>query len=575
MPSQTLMADTTLARNNTTNCRCTSGNDVFYTFTLAQPEIIYADTFGATWDTSLFIQDTAGANVTPTAGFVTCNDDAAMAGFCTAMVGTGLQSQIVARLNAGTYYLVLSGCGAGTAAIHFQHAPAGNGTSTRIAPDATTRTAMSTTAGTGTTSATCCSTGADNSLFWVTCPNTAAASLHANTCNTMTGASTAGYDVSLAQNTPARGMVVCNDDINGVCGAGSSVVAAIPATTATTANLNTIVVDGCGASGAATVNFTLAPACAAPAVRCNAACADLATDPNNCGACSRRCVAGDRCLAGACVAPPANDRPANAMVINMTNPQTVITGIDTRAANNDTVGSCGCTSGQDVFFNFSVAAGQSEIIYADTLGSNYDTSLFVQTSAGTNITASSLPANGQACNDDNGLMGCSTVRQSQILLRLDAGNYRLVISGCGVGGSANLRFQHAPAGADVTATGLRFLAAGASTPAGTVGAAPAGRVNLGCTAGGPEHTFYWYTCPTATGGMFSATTCGRASWDTSIVQYSPGRAAPGPSVCNDDACSTQSSMTSTIAAGAGLHTFYVDTYTSRAPGAYSVQISRP
>ncbi|MBL8678533.1 MAG: hypothetical protein JNK05_05185 [Myxococcales bacterium] len=575
MPSQTLMADTTAARNNTSNCRCTNGNDVFYTFTITQPEVIYADTFGATWDTSLFIQDAAGANVAATPGFVTCNDDAAMAGFCTTTVGSGLQSQIVARLNPGMYFLVLSGCGAGTAGIHFQHAPAGNGTTTRIAPDATTRTAASTTAGTGTASGTCCSTGADNSLFWITCPNTAAASLNANTCNTMTGVSTAAYNVSLSQNTPARGTVVCNDDITGVCGNGSSVVAAIPATTATTANLNTIVVDGCAASGAATVNFTLAPACAGTQTRCNAACVDTQTDTNNCGACSRRCAVGNRCLAGACVAPPANDLPAMATVINMAVPQTIITGIDTRAATNNTAGSCGCTSGNDVFFNFTIPAGRSEIIYADTLGSSYDTSLFVQTLAGTNITASNLPANGVACNDDGGLAGCGTGLQSQIMLRLDAGTYRLVLSGCGVG-TANLRFQHAPVGGDVSATGLRFLAAGASTPGGTLTTLPAGRVNLGCNAAGPEHTFYWHTCAAATGGTFTASTCGRATWDTSIEQHSPGR--PTATVCNDDVggtCGTRSSMTSMIPAGAGLHTFYMDTYNTVTPGAYTVSISRP
>jgi hypothetical protein len=575
MPAQTLAANTTAATNNTRGaCACTSGNDVFFSFTLTQPEIVMADTFGTTFDTSLFIQDAAGTNVAATAGFATCNDDHAAAGFCNVM-GAGLQSQIVARLNPGMYFLVLSGCGAGMANIRFQHLAAGNGTSTRIAPDATTRSAMSTTAGTGTASGTCCSTGADNSLFWVTCPGTAAASLHANTCNAMTGATTAAYNVSLSQQSTLRGTPVCNDNINGVCGTGSSVVAAIPATAANQTSLNAIVVDGCAASGAATVNFTLAPDCAAPTSRCNAACVNLQTDANNCGACSLRCAAGNRCIAGACIAPPANDLPTAPTVINMANPQTIVTGLDVRAANNNTAGSCGCTSGQDVFYQFTIAAGQSEIIYADTLGSNFDTSLFVQTAAGVNITAPNLPANGVACNDDGGLAGCGTGLQSQIMLRLDAGTYRLVISGCGTG-TANLRFQHAPVGGDVSATGLRFLNAGASTPGGTVAAAPAGRVNLGCNAGGQEHTFYWYRCASATmAGNFTASTCGRATWDTSIVQYSPSRTAPGPMVCNDDACMLQSSVTSTIPAGPGLHMFYVDTFTARTPGAYTVSINRP
>ena len=45
------------------------------------------------------------------------------------------------------------------------------------------------------------------------------------------------------------------------------------------------------------------------------------------------------------------------------------------------------------------------------------------------------PANGIACNDDGGLAGCGTGLQSQIMLRLNPGAYRLVASGCGTGGN--------------------------------------------------------------------------------------------------------------------------------------------
>jgi hypothetical protein len=560
-PSQTLAADTTLARNDTAGtCGCSRGNDVFFRFVLTAPEIVMAETLGATWDTSLFIQDAMGANVAAPAGFVTCNDDTRECGL------TGLQSLIYARLPAGTYFLVLSGCGAGTASIKFQHIVAGNGSSTRIAPDMTVRQAMSMTSGTGTISGACCSGGAENAYWWLTCPNTAATEFNANTCNAMTGATLAGYDVSLSQNSALRASgSICNDDIGGVCATGSNVNGQIPATIANQIGLNNFVVDGCAPSGSATVNYVLANCMTG--TRCGGACADLQNDRNNCGACARRCPGTENCRMGACVPTPSNDLPTTPVVINMMAPQSTFT-VDTFSAVNNTTGTCSCTAGSDVFYQFTIAAGQSELIYADTLGSTRDTSLFLQTSAGANITGAGVGVpNGAACNDDGGLMGCNTGNQAQILARLDAGTYRLVVSGCGAGGPTNLRFQHLPVGNGT----LNPLNAGNSTPGGiTLGT---GRVSTTCGSSGPENTYYWYTCGASAGGAFTASTCGRATWDTSLLQRSAARAALD--VCNDDACATQSTVTSTIPAGAGIHTFYVDGFGVGSSGVYTVSVSRP
>jgi hypothetical protein len=573
-PSQTITANTTAATNNTTACRCTSGNDVFYRFTLTQPEVVYADTFGATWDTSLFIQDSAGANLSgalAAAPNIVCNDDHQMAGFCTGTVGTNLQSQIAARLPAGDYFLVLSGCGSGTADIHFQHLPAGNGAHTRILPSAMEQTVTGTTSGAGAVTGSCCSGGADNTHWWITCPGTAAQTFYASTCNATTGASLIGYDGELAQYSALRATsAVCNDDIGGVCGRGSSLGGAIPATTATLGGLNTLIADSCSGAGAYTIRYSLSAPCAT-GTRCGTACVDTNTSVNNCGACDRRCAAGNLCIAGACIAPPTNDTPAAARVIDMTVPQTLITGIDTRAAVNNTSGSCGCTSGNDIFFNFTVPAGPRQIIYADTLGSNWDTSLFVQTSAGTNITASNLPANGVACNDDGGLAGCGTGLQSQIMLLLNPGAYRLVISGCGAGGTTtNLRFHHLAVGNGAVAA----VGAGNSTPGGTTSGTGVITQACGGGASGPENTFYWHTCAATAAGSFTASTCGRATWDTVLEQRSAARTA---NVCNDDVlgtCGVRSSVTATIPAGPGLHVFYVDGFAGGS-GAYTVAVTRP
>ena len=575
--AQTLTADTTSARHDTTGtCGCTNGNDVFFTFTLTSPEYVYADTLGATWDTSLYIQDATNANVAaaPGSNQVSCNDDVASAALCTGL--GGLQSQILVRLAAGRYYLVLSGCGAGMAQIHFQHLQAGNGSQTRIAPGATVQTVAGTIAATatGSVSSTCCSGGAENSAWWLSCPGTAAAAFNATSCSATTGLNVATYDIELAQYSalrPTAGVQVCNDDTLFLCGNGATVNSNVPATTTNQVGLNTLVLDACGGNGTYTVSYVLAN-CATGA-RCGAVCADTNTDENNCGGCSHRCAAGQFCIAGTCMARPAGETSDNpialAAVPNFT------TTVNTSTYRNDIAGPCACTSGNDVFYRFTVAAGTEELFYADTIGSAFDTSLFLQTApaagtgAGTNLASSGL-TNGSTCNDDTGLTGCATGTQSQVLARLGPGNYYLVLSGC-TAGNASLRVQRLPIGNGT----LTPLARGASTPSGTTSGT--GRLNVTCggstnAGAGPENTYYWYTCQGAAAGSFTASTCGRATWDTTLDQRSAGRATV--STCNDDSCGTQSSLTAAIPAGPGLHTFYVDGYAAGA-GAYTVSISRP
>lgn len=109
-------------------CACTSGGDVWYRFTLAEEEIVYFDTAGSMIDTSLSITDSTGAAVAAQAGNGSaqaglCNDDA----FCpTTRDGftATLQSRTWGRLTAGTYYVVVGGCGAGgDFTLHTQRLP--------------------------------------------------------------------------------------------------------------------------------------------------------------------------------------------------------------------------------------------------------------------------------------------------------------------------------------------------------------------------------------------------------------------------------------------------------------------
>jgi len=574
--AQTLMADTTFARHDVTgSCACTSmGNDVFYRFVLTQPEVVYADTLGATADTALFFLDAAGAPLTPPAGGVTCNDDVATAALCPGLAG--LQSQVAARLPAGTYYLVLSGCTAGASAIHFQHVPAGNGTSTRVTPGATSQNITGATTGTGAVSnATCCSGGPENSAWWLTCPNTAATSFHASSCGAPSGgANAANYDIELAVYSalrPTSSFNACNDDVGTAftCNAGSSVGATIPATAANQVGVNALILDSCIGTGSYNVRYVLAN-CATGTSRCGATCADTNFDENNCGGCDRRCPTGNVCSGGVCYAPPVNDTRASATGISLTAPQTVLTA-NNAAANNSVagIGGCACTNGRDVFYSFRLT--RREVVYADTVGSSRDTSLAFLNSAGNFVGAPTGPG-ARTCNDDGGLTGCATGLQSQVMNVFDPGDYYLLLSGCGEGGPATIRFQHLPIGNGPTAA---LPVGAAATVTGTT--AGTGTLAGTCCSNGPENTYLWYTCQGATAGAFTASTCGRATWDTSLSQRSAARTTPGVEVCNDDvlgACGVRSQISSTIPAGPGIHTLYVDGCLNQS-GAYGVQYTRP
>jgi hypothetical protein len=241
--AQTLLdADTTTAVHDTTGpCGCTAtGRDVFFTFRLTQPELVYADTVGATWDTSLFFQDAAGANIA-TAGVafgLACNDDGGLAG-CT----TGTLSQVLVRLEAGTYYLVLSGCGSGRATIRFQHLAVGTGTLVALAGGS--RTLTGSTSGSSRVSTTCGSgVGPEAIYFWHTCPGAPGGTFTAATCGL------ASWDTILEQRSAARSLAACNDD---GCDVQSSITAAIP----TGPGIHVLQVDGFGgASGSYGVEVT-------------------------------------------------------------------------------------------------------------------------------------------------------------------------------------------------------------------------------------------------------------------------------------------------------------------------------
>jgi hypothetical protein len=98
---------------------CTNRGNVWYSFTLTERTIVYADTAGSSFDTILQITDSAGNAVASG-----CNDD----GGCFAGGFTSsLQSRVTVALNAGTYYIGVGGCGSGAFTLHVQRIAASFG----------------------------------------------------------------------------------------------------------------------------------------------------------------------------------------------------------------------------------------------------------------------------------------------------------------------------------------------------------------------------------------------------------------------------------------------------------------
>jgi hypothetical protein len=197
------------------------GGDVFFSFTLTERSLVYADTFGAAFDTILAFTDACGdsdggvlAGTEPS-----CVDDAC---------GTKA-SQVVAVLPVGKHYLVLSGRGeGGDVTLHFEHAPVGTGQVAALGLGASV--ASGTTSGDGRLSL-CEAGGPEDSYWWTSCQGFTGGPFTASTCsNTM-------YDSMLALQIPRTGALVCNDD---ACMLQAAITTSLPPG----AGLHVLTVDG-------------------------------------------------------------------------------------------------------------------------------------------------------------------------------------------------------------------------------------------------------------------------------------------------------------------------------------------
>jgi hypothetical protein len=151
-----------------------NGGDVVFSITVTSPQVVYADTFGASWNTILFFSDSCppkANTAVSTSGLSLCNDDAC---------GSS-QSQATALLTLGRFYLILSGANgeSGDATIHLDRSVTGYGS---LLPfPAGTGTLKGTTSGDSGTSM-CEADGPEDTYWWTTCPDFAGGAFSAATC---------------------------------------------------------------------------------------------------------------------------------------------------------------------------------------------------------------------------------------------------------------------------------------------------------------------------------------------------------------------------------------------------------
>ena len=177
----------------------TGGNDVVLSFYLDRSEMVYADTFGASWDTILALSPTCPlTDPKPVDGMVACSDDAC----------DSSQSQVFAILPNGMHYLVVSGGNdqSGPVTVHFQHAPVGSGALLALPPGASSVTG--TTKGSGTL-AVCEASGPEDCYWWASCPDYAGGAFTASTCAGTTFDSVLSLQVPRTDNTSCANGDTC------------------------------------------------------------------------------------------------------------------------------------------------------------------------------------------------------------------------------------------------------------------------------------------------------------------------------------------------------------------------------
>lgn len=304
---------------------------------------------------------------------------------------------------------------------------------------------------------------------------------------------------------------------------------------------------------AGTCNSLCGPGTTSCGGRC-VAISTFQTDNANCGSCGNACTTGNSCQEGVC--RPVNDLRSRAIAVTL-NParEVVVTGTTVNALRDGPETACGCTNGGNVWYRFNVPT--SGVVYIDTAGSSYDTSLFV-TDASWNLVPAQ-PANGFTnpglCNDDafcgtGG--GFTSIRQSRTAGFFAMGTYFVSVSGCGTG-AFTLRFQFVPVNSAAVFnqtrlsgtgnTGNQTMTNAPSVTAGTCGGsggAEQARWFLSC--GGSMDRQLFSVCRSDPSALFTRRTVTTSSTSFDPVIYVRSAQTGAQVSCNDDGSNGSAGM---------------------------------
>lgn len=216
---------------------------------------------------------------------------------------------------------------------------------------------------------------------------------------------------------------------------------------------------------------------------------------------------------------PPNDTRATAIDIGAVSEnlnESTVWGSTVGATHDGPSVACACTSGNDIWYRFHVESNQRIAQYFDTAGSSFDTSLTITDANGVPLAGNALSPAGALCNDDAQCTtgGFTSVRQSRIAGVFGAGNYYLVVGGCGAG-HVVLHSQRM----SVSRTEINVMSAEATTMVeaplvgtGTVSGITAGGTGVSTSSCGGDgaEVAYWFT------------TCGGQSEQFSLCQSDGG-----------------------------------------------------
>ncbi|MBI5512516.1 MAG: hypothetical protein HY909_02035 [Deltaproteobacteria bacterium] len=296
--------------------------------------------------------------------------------------------------------------------------------------------------------------------------------------------------------------------------------------------------------------------CRVPLTECGGRCVLIFGDNNNCGRCGNACAAGTTCQLGAC--RPPNDTRAGSIPLALGSAETTVRGDTSLATHDGPMVPCGCTFGADVWYSFTLT--RAEIVYFDTAGTTYDSSLLLTDAAGTPLPGQASSGNNNLglCNDDAFCPAADGwgIRDSQTAAVLGAGTYHVVVGGC-ASGAFTLHFQHLPTNVGAYFYATRLQGSGTTDRtgivamnvlAGSCGGATSGEdVRWFATCGGAMRPQFFSLCQ-SDGGSYVRRE-GMTYFDPGIYLRS---AQTGAEVaCNDDGGSMGGTMCAGTVSGTG------------------------